>query len=279
MSAIALVLAATMVRALAHHPPTITNPDWVRKPLAEEIAEHYPKLPQALGVEGMSEIRCDVAVSGQAENCKVVAETPKGLGFGQAALAMTPTFRFSPKTIDGKPVEGGIVTVPIRFSLDLQAHVSERSSMPHYKVDDAAKALARHLADLMRGDTEASPAEQLDRLAKAMPVEGDPDARRKLIEAYKAAFASFAPLMDEKRAEICAELFTPDQMRTIIAFLESDAGKAFMANGQLIMSRQVQAAADLTLSVATEAMRTYCATSADACASDSPPPNTPAKPR
>ena len=42
-----------------------------------------------LGVEGSTVIRCTVREDGHYEHCAVLQETPKGFGFGQAAIRMT----------------------------------------------------------------------------------------------------------------------------------------------------------------------------------------------
>ena len=39
-------------------------------------------------------------------------------GFGAAAKHLAPYFRMKPKTVDGQPVEGAQVTIPIRFSMN-----------------------------------------------------------------------------------------------------------------------------------------------------------------
>lgn len=57
-----------------------------------------------LGV-GSATIECIVTVEGRARACRVLQESVEGMGFGEAALKAEDTYRFHPRTIDGRPVE------------------------------------------------------------------------------------------------------------------------------------------------------------------------------
>jgi TonB family protein len=94
-------------------PLVITNPDWLRKPTAEELSNLYPVRAGSNG--GVAKISCIVTVRGTLDKCVLVSEAPAGRGFGEAALSLAPNFLMRPQTINGQPVGGGTVVIPINF--------------------------------------------------------------------------------------------------------------------------------------------------------------------
>ena len=96
---------------------TITNPDWLRKPNGDEMAQYYPPRAMDLGKEGKATLKCTVTAKGTVENCMIVSEEPDNLGFGSAAMKLSRLFKMKPKTSDGQAVEGAEVTIPISFKL------------------------------------------------------------------------------------------------------------------------------------------------------------------
>lgn len=97
--------------------PVITNPDWVRRPTAEQMMRAYPSAAEARGVSGVAELSCLVKVDGTLTGCSVTSETPGNQGFGRAAMGLTRYFRLSPRTVDGQAVDGARVSMAIRFTL------------------------------------------------------------------------------------------------------------------------------------------------------------------
>ncbi len=93
----------------------ITNPDWVKKPTPETMLSVWPKAAMEKGIDGKAVISCEVSRQGVMKNCVVVSEFPAGAGFGQAAIAMTPQLLLSPMKVDGVPVDGGRVQMPLTF--------------------------------------------------------------------------------------------------------------------------------------------------------------------
>lgn len=113
----AIVAMLLQGSAPAKAPSIITNPDWLRRPSADHMAEFYPSRARMRGLAGRATVSCSVLADGTLAACQVISEDPVGEGFGEAAVKMAQVFRMRPMTKDGLPVEGGTVRIPLRFIL------------------------------------------------------------------------------------------------------------------------------------------------------------------
>ncbi|WP_332765932.1 energy transducer TonB [Phenylobacterium sp.] len=116
----AIWVTAVVLAGAAHgqpRPSVVTNPDWIERPDAEALARVYPAIAQLLGLEGRATISCSINAAGVLHACSAVSEQPTGLGFGAATVEAAALFRMKPKTVDGTPVAGGTVRIPIRYTL------------------------------------------------------------------------------------------------------------------------------------------------------------------
>jgi periplasmic protein TonB len=98
-------------------PSVITSPDWLTRPGADEFSRFYPQAALDRNASGAATLACTVSASGAVRGCQVAEETPKGLGFGDAARKLVPYFKLRPQLRDGTPVDGASVRIPIRFNL------------------------------------------------------------------------------------------------------------------------------------------------------------------
>jgi TonB family protein len=90
------------------------EPDWFKKPTPERLMALYPLEAMKKGLAGGAVIDCKVTVQGTLRDCAVVSEKPEGIGFGAAALALSPQFLMTPAVKNGQPVEGE-VRIPINW--------------------------------------------------------------------------------------------------------------------------------------------------------------------
>lgn len=117
-----VLLAAMLQAAAAPAPETpaaavASNPEWIRRPDAQDLRRFYPREAVRKGLPGRAVITCEINAEGLLTKCTVHEETPPGEGFGEAALKMASLFKMTPQTPDGQSVAGGTVRIPLRFSL------------------------------------------------------------------------------------------------------------------------------------------------------------------
>jgi len=75
-----------------------------------DVAAAYPMMAKILRRTGYALLVCRIEADGRVTNCAIEGETPKGQGFGAAAISLTQVIRFAPG--DGQTD----VTIPIHFS-------------------------------------------------------------------------------------------------------------------------------------------------------------------
>jgi TonB family protein len=114
-------------------PHVVVNPDWEQKPTGANMSQVWPieALKQRIP-GGRAVIKCSVGADGRLTDCAVQEEQPQGAGFGQAALKLSSEFRMKPKTIDGQPVAGAEVTIPINFQIATGADSGQTYTAPDW---------------------------------------------------------------------------------------------------------------------------------------------------
>ncbi|WP_271145371.1 energy transducer TonB [Brevundimonas sp. NIBR10] len=77
-------------------PAVLTNVTWSRPPRV--TADDFPSRALDRGVGGFATVSCTAAATGRPANCRVVSESPAGLGFGQAAVRVVQRAQLSPRS-------------------------------------------------------------------------------------------------------------------------------------------------------------------------------------
>jgi len=92
------------------------TPHWIRLPTVAEVTAAYPPVARSRAVRGDAVLACTLDADGWLRGCRVAAEAPAEMGFGQAALSLAGAFRMSPLTASGASVEGRPIEAPIHFA-------------------------------------------------------------------------------------------------------------------------------------------------------------------
>ena len=103
----------------ADQPPTtstepVTDVQWARQPRA--TADDFPARALEREVSGSAVLGCTSQADGSVVNCRVVSETPAGMGFGRAAIRVVQRAQLSPVSVDSMTRDQEF-RVTIAFSL------------------------------------------------------------------------------------------------------------------------------------------------------------------
>lgn len=88
-------------------------PVWAAAPDFDDLGRAYPA--KGGGAEGYAAAHCHVQRSGELTGCFIIKETPKGRGFGDAALSLAPRFRVARELASIPHPTPLWVDVPIRL--------------------------------------------------------------------------------------------------------------------------------------------------------------------
>jgi TonB family protein len=142
MPIILTMLAADAAPAAAAASAPITDPQWEQPRFsAADLQREYPPAALAQGVSGAAALECTVTAAGALDPCKVLAEKPEGMQFGQAAIKVAGRFRMKTVTRSGASAVGRVVRLPIEFSFTWSAQTPD--PRPGFKVSATPKWIHR----------------------------------------------------------------------------------------------------------------------------------------
>jgi TonB family protein len=231
---IRLIAAALLsVPLLAAPDPALAqfllNPDWAEKPEGASLSPHFPPVPMALGLQGRVVLGCQVQATGVVTGCSILNEVPKGLGFGDAALRMSRTFKMRPAVAPGALSPKNDVTIPLNFKLpEAPPALPSRTSS-----DGASVATARTIVVALGGSRAI--ADKLEADAKAFESGrsggASTEAGKAAAHAIRATAPSSVAKFEAGVAGVLAERLAATELEAISLFAASELGARYFRSG------------------------------------------------
>jgi protein TonB len=109
----------TPTSAVASRPPPQGTVSWAQRPTARRISDVYPARALRDGVGGRVALDCTV-LANLGLTCSVASETPAGLGFGRAAMAVSGSYRAQAALSDGASAVGVRTRIVVQFQAPAQ---------------------------------------------------------------------------------------------------------------------------------------------------------------
>jgi len=191
-----------------------------------------------------------------------VNEHPAGLGFGKAALSMAPLFHMRPMMVDGVPVGGAQITIPVNFPA---RSYSEAPAANTGSPSPRALELGRRLAIAIDGSLPTRGLEAwqaaLDDKMRDDPPADDAEAktRQTAIDDYKAAYAASSDKIIQADAGVLAASFSENTLSQITEFAESAAGREWFSGQTALIKADGIERTNLLQSIREAAAARFCA--------------------
>ncbi|HEX8466184.1 MAG TPA: TonB family protein [Allosphingosinicella sp.] len=96
-------------------PKDLQAPRWISKPTFSEMELHNPRRAVVQRVSGTAVLACRVDSRQRARRCRILSESPRGYGFGAAALETVRLGRIGPAMRGAIPDYKAWVRIPITF--------------------------------------------------------------------------------------------------------------------------------------------------------------------
>ncbi len=206
-----------------------THSDWLQKPTGDQIRWAFPPKAAEQNLNGAATITCDVEITGALGACKVVRESPKDMGFGEAALSLGPVMRLKPATRCGVAVVSQ-VTIPFNFTVpeDIKPYAGPPPSAE-------ALVLGRRLVVAMGVEEGLAMAAEDGLQEQIYPSSGQTSVsaedRRIVHDAAVEAWADIHEDMLNLMGTAMARMLTVDDLKTAVTFYESPVGQK-LSHGQ-----------------------------------------------
>lgn len=214
----------------------------------------YPPLAAKLGLPGRALLSCTVDALGMLVDCQVPFVAPKGLGFDRAALDLAPHFRMRPKIIDGRPVDGGNVRIPLSFRLPPNQPVTARPAATAENLD-----LARQVASLSEVDQILQAgSDEIENLRVSSAAGMDPVALKVGVVALRQARHTASVDLTETVALILATSLSRRDLTTWLAYLNSPVAATMKQRQSAISAEWTDTVATHRRKVLAAARETFC---------------------
>lgn len=218
-----------------------------------------------IGMEGRAQISCVVNALGGLEKCMVSQESPRGFGFGQAALSIAPFFKMKPLTVDGAAVAGGTFSTTIRFNLpDAPEPVTPAASTAFTPTPKALALAMRLIAAQGEKDfIDKANRNVVAHVRKSIADDpGSDDTIRKVraaaLDAFERASLTNGATYADRMAQVLAQTFSEQELEAIVAFYESAAGKAFTERRAQLFRENDRVAREAADKMVADAHRLFC---------------------
>lgn len=204
-AALLLALALPSAAGAGTPPRVITQPDWVAKPSGVDLETYYPTVAWTLWLEGQAMLSCEVELSGALSDCRLATESPPQLGFGPAALRMARLFKMRPRTVDGAPVSGAKINIPIAFRIPASPPPARTKPIDPEALDIARRLIAAMPADAARQAIAPPP---------MPPDEVTPPATREVaIQAWQTVIQADQQELLDLAAQAFARLLSREELQ------------------------------------------------------------------